>query len=180
LPDENIELDLRELQPGDILTGLSLGETQYNPLKTFLRRDAKNYHANDLGKTYGLFETIHPRIWGYITLVCGEIVAEENAQLVEADVNYRYRSFPAVKIARLAVDRRMRGSDLGSKLVQFSLGIIKVQICPRVGCRFAVVDAKRDSVGFYRKQGFTLLETEANRRRDEPIMFIDLTKIPVG
>jgi len=181
LPDEPIRLELRELRPDDVVTGLSLGEAKFNPLKTFLQRDAKGFHANDLGKTYGWLEPGgRPRVRGYITLVCGEIAVEDEAPFIEDDVNFRYASFPAIKIARLAIDRRLRGYNLGRMLVEFSLGLIKEQICPRVGCRFVVVDAKTDSVEFYRRQGFTFLETEANRKRSEPIMFVDLRKIPTA
>jgi GNAT superfamily N-acetyltransferase len=176
LPEPKI--NLRELEPGDIVTGLSLGEAQFNPLKTFLRRDAKKYHSTDLGKTYAVFQPDDKnRVIAYITLVCGEIVVEENAPAIDDDVDYRYPSFPAVKIARLAVDRRFRDRDLGSLLVQFALGTIKRHICARVGCRFAVVDAKKASVEFYKKQGFTFLATTANEQRDEPVLFIDLAKI---
>jgi hypothetical protein len=58
--------------------------------------------------------------------------------------------------------------------VHLSLGIAKDKISPAVGCRFVTVDAKRDSVGFYAKQGFTLLDTQGNRDRLEPVMFLDL------
>jgi ribosomal protein S18 acetylase RimI-like enzyme len=180
LPGNESSLQLKEIEPGDIVTGFSLGNPAYNPLKTFLRRDAKTYHANDLGKTFGLFETYDPKyLRAYITLVCGEIEVQAGEPRIE-DVEFRYPTYPAVKIARLAVDRRFRRRGLGETLVHFALGIIKTQICPHVGCRFVVVDSKQQAVGFYVSQGFTLLDTETNRARAEPIMFIDLRKIPVA
>ena len=111
-----------------------------------------------------------------MTLVCGEIVAEDGVPTL-GDLDYRYSSYPAVKIARLAIDQKFQGQKLGRKLVQFSLGVVKDSICPRVGCRFVVVDAKKESVGFYQKEGFTLLETRTNSERPEPIMFIDLKRV---
>ena len=176
-----VSFDLKEIEPGDALAGFSLGDAAFNPLKTFLRRDAKKYHIEDLGKTYGLFETAGARcIRAYITLVCGEIEVQEGQPAVEG-VEFRYPTYPAVKIARLAVDHRFRdrGLGLGTTLVRFALGVVKDQICPRVGCRFVVLDAKQQSVAFYLKQGFTLLDTEENRNRGQPIMFMDLRKIPV-
>ena len=47
---------------------------------------------------------------------------------------------------------------------------------PYVGCRFLVVDAKRDSIIFYQKAGFTLLNTASNQRDEHPLMFFDLYK----
>ena len=89
-----------------------------------------------------------------------------------------------MKISRLLVDSRYRRQGdrwadearLGEALVQFALGLAVEQVCPAVGCRFVVVDAKSDAVGFYRKMGFTLLDTQANRARPEPVMFVDLHK----
>jgi predicted N-acetyltransferase YhbS len=83
-----------------------------------------------------------------------------------------------VKIARLAVDTSLRGQGIGAALVDFSLGVIKTQICPWVGCRFVVVDSKKTAVSFYSDEcGFTILDTEENRKLDSPILFMDLYKI---
>ena len=43
----------------------------------------------------------------YVTLICGEITAEKEIADLD-EVKFRYRHFPAVKIARLAVDLRYR------------------------------------------------------------------------
>ena len=115
-----------------------------------------------------------------MTLVCGEISAvPEGSVLADPSVRYPYSHFPAVKIARLAVDRRLQGLGLrlGSRLVDLALGISKDVISPAVGCRVLVVDAKSQSVGFYERCGFRLLDTAANRGRDDRIMFVDLMKL---
>ena len=118
------------------------------------------------------------KILGYVTLVCGEIAAEDDAAMVDAgSAGYRYKHYPAVKIARLAVDRGIRGSGLGRNLVEFALGMAKHDISTIIGCRFVVVDAKQESVEFYKKVGFRLLDTPANHDRSEPIMFIDLLRV---
>jgi GNAT superfamily N-acetyltransferase len=109
-------------------------------------------------------------------LVCGQIEIQ-NPDLGE-NVDYRYDHCPAVKIARLAVDHRLRKKGIGAALVDFSLGVIKTQICPGVGCRFVVVDSKKTAVKFYADDcGFTLLDTEENRGLESPILFLDLYKI---
>lgn len=171
-------LEIRQIEPGDRLTGLSLGDQKYTPLKTFLQKHAKAYHSKSLAKTYAAFDlTAGSKVAGYVTLVCGEIVLEgENSLLDEPDVDYRYKSYPALKIARLAVDTRYRNRDVGSTLVDLALGTAKEIICPAAGCRFMAVDSKKDAVAFYLKQGFTLLDTPENREREEPVLFIDLHK----
>jgi len=170
------DLTIRQIEASDRLTGLSIGEEKYLPLKMFLQRHAKTYHKQDLGRTYGVFSD--KKIIAYITLVCGEIVLEGNDQLLdEPDLHYKYKSYPAIKIARLAVDARRRGEDVGSVLVQVALGTAKEIICPSVGCRFVAVDSKRDALEFYLKQGFTILDTPENKKRNEPVLFVDLHKV---
>lgn len=175
MPD--VDLELRAIEPGDRVTGLSLGHADFQPLKSFLQRDAKAYHAQNLARTYAFFKP-DGGIVAYITLICAEVTTERPEDLAPPDVTYTYKSYPAVKIARLAVDRRFRGNDLGRKLVSFALGMIKEVICPFVGCRFAVVDSKKQSIEFYERCGFTLIDTASNRDRPEPIMFLDLHKVP--
>lgn len=180
MPD--FEVELREIQAGDKFTSLKLGDAEYVPLKTFLQKFAKKFHVNDLAKSYALFthDGQGTKVIGYITLLCGEVVTDGEGELLEDNLSYSYATYPAVKIARLAVDvRYQRKHQFGTHLVEFALGIVKRTICPVVGCRFVVVDAKMKSVPFYEKRGFTFLDTEANRARGEPIMFIDLTKIDV-
>lgn len=174
----NIDIEIRQIKPGDKLTGLSLGDAAFNPLKIFLRRHAQRYEEESLARTYAAFNGQGGKAIAYITLVCGEIVAaeDENPLINEPQLDYRYKHFPAVKIARLAVDQRYRGYDLGRTLVNLALGQAKNVICPAVGCRFAVVDSKSQSVKFYEKCGFTMLDTEENRKRESPVMWIDLKK----
>ena len=111
-----------------------------------------------------------------MTLVGGEIVADPDEVNLTKDPAYRYRHFPAVKIARLAVDKNVRNNGLGKVLIDLALGIAKDRISSAVGCRFLVVDSKQDAVEFYQKRGFTLLGTQNNLTRSDPILFIDLNK----
>ncbi|MCX7360674.1 MAG: hypothetical protein NTV97_02105 [Alphaproteobacteria bacterium] len=79
-------------------------------------------------------------------------------------------------MARLAVDRRHRTAGIGYQLVLLAIGVAKAEISPRAGCRFVAIDSKRQSVEFYRRQGFTFLDTADNHARETPIMFLDLNK----
>ena len=175
MPDESLDLELRLLEPGDSFAGFSLGDAAFNPLKTFLKRDAKKFAEQLLAQTYVF--TDGQRIVAFITLVCGEIAAENEVEIADLDgAEFRYDHYPAIKIARLAVSTRYRKNSLGQSLVDFSLGRTK-EVADIAGCRFVVVDAKRPSVGFYEKCGFRELDTDENRARSEPIMFIDLKKV---
>jgi GNAT superfamily N-acetyltransferase len=178
----DLDVEIRQIEPGDRLIGLSLGDAQFTALKTFLQRYARIFHQQNLARTYAAFAVgERPKVVGYVTLDCGEIVSEDGRDLLDGlGIGYRYSQYPAIKIARLAVDERWRGRNLGSQLVQLALGTAKDVVCPAVGCRFVVVDAKRASIGFYEKCGFTSLDTPANLVRNEPVMFVDLYKIPAA
>jgi GNAT superfamily N-acetyltransferase len=177
---DTIEIEIRAIGPGDKLTGLSLGDPRLTVLKTFLQRHAKTYEDQSLSRTYAAFNIAESdRIAGYVTIVCGEVVlADDDGPLVQDEgLKYLYNQYPAVKIARLAVDQRVQGRGLGEALVRLCLGITQEHVVPNVGCRFIMVDSKRDAVAFYERMGFTMLDTHANREREEPLMFIDLSKL---
>ncbi|NOS88926.1 MAG: GNAT family N-acetyltransferase [Methylococcaceae bacterium] len=90
--------------------------------------------------------------------------------------NY-YEFLPAVKIARLAVDNRYRGSGIGSTLVDYAIALILDKIAENVGCRFVVTDAKSQAVSFYEKQGFVLLDSKGNQSTEHHLMFLDLVDL---
>jgi GNAT superfamily N-acetyltransferase len=147
------------------------------PLKIFLQRHALEYERQGLARTYAAFQVEPRRVLGYITLVCGEVVTNDGDACLIAGVDYRYKHYPAVKIARLAVDQSVQRVGLGKHLVDLALGIAKREVSPLVGRRFVTVDSKRDSVKFYERCGFTMLDTPANEARREPVMYVNLSKV---
>lgn len=179
MPDAEPEIIIKQIEPGDKLTGLSLGNPAFTPLKTFLQRHAHKYEVQSLARTYAAFTPDPKRVVAYITLVCGEIVTDKSDQdiLLDPELDFNYRHYPAVKIARLAVGQAYRRGGLGRTLVNLALGQAKRIICPTVGCRFVVVDSKQESLIFYERCGFTMLDTDENRRRAAPVMWIDLNRV---
>lgn len=164
------------LEPGDKVTGFSVGAPEAVPLKSYFQKDAKRFQAQSIARTYVARLDKEPKIVAYMTLVCGEIEAEDGAGLAADAAPFTYESYPAIKVARLLVDSRYRERDIGRSLIDIAVGVAQDVICPAVGCRFVVVDAKQDSVSFYEKCGFSFLETAVNRARPQPVMFIDLHK----
>lgn len=156
---------------------MSFGDAAFTPLKTFLQKHALNYERLNLARTYAAFAGVRQKVVGYVTLVCGEVATDEGDSCLVDGLDYRYPRYPAVKIARLAVDQSVQGRGLGRHLVELALGVTKREVCPLVGCRFVMVDSKKNAVKFYERCGFTILETRTNRSRPEPVMFVDLSKI---
>jgi GNAT superfamily N-acetyltransferase len=172
-----IELEVRRIEVGDRLTGLSLGDAAFTPLKIFLQKRALEFERQSLARTYAAFQVEPRKVLGYITRVCGEVVTDAADACLIAGVDYRYKHYPAVKIARLAVDQSVQGAGLGKYLVDLALGIAKREVSPSVGCRFVMVDSKKNSVKFYERCGFTMLDTAPNKARPEPVMYVDLSKV---
>ncbi len=168
--------ELRALAEDDGCSSLSLGLSSLVPLKTFLRKEAKRLHRDSLARTFVLVESGQARVWAYITLVCTHVAVQRFGSETPVD-DFRYADFPAVKLARLAVDSAQQGQGVGAQLVDFALGLTVKHIAPYAGCRFLVVDAKPDSVGFYRRKGFTTIGL-ANVTADTfTPMFIDLQRL---
>ena len=140
----------RQIQGDDDTTKLSLGNAVHTPLKLFLKKSAFDFHQYEIAKTYVLVNQglSSPRICGYITLMNSEIVLNEGQRPQETSATSRYEAFPAVKIARLAVDKMLQGNGFGSMFLDWCMNHVKLTIMPYVGCRFLVVDAKRDSISF--------------------------------
>ncbi len=172
------QLELRAIKSTDNLKKLSLGSSTYTPLKTFLKKAALDFHQNDIAKTYVLAEvdTNPGKVWGYVTLMNSEVILNEDQKPKNISAIEKYEVFPAVKIARLAIDKSLQGAGFGRGMIDWSVSVTKEKVMPYVGCRFLVVDAKKDSVSFYEKLGFELLDTERNKADDSPLMFFDVYK----
>jgi len=155
-----------------------LGEAEFAPLKTFLTKHAKSYHQEDIAKTFVIVEQEiqNPPVLGYITLICSEIECAGNAA-IEAN---KYNRSPAVKIARLTVHQCFQKLHYGRALIQWAIANVMENIMPNTGCRFLVVDSKKSSVQYYEQRGFTLLDTDSNRKSKHPVLFIDLPKTNHG
>ena len=119
---------------------------------------------------------------GYITLLADKLQVEEPILLEEG---VKYRTFPAVKIGLLAVDRRTKGA--GRCLVEWAIQYVVTEIVPVVGVRFVTVDAlydqdnepAYDASGFYRKLGFDFADLNESLPPKTPYrtMYYDLKPI---
>ena len=117
-------------------------------------------------------------VLGAISLVCSEIYDEDSYVRDAVDlegVGFSRRSFPAVKIARLAVSEKHQGKGIGTQLVDFSLGCSR-RVAEIVGCCLVVLDANEEAIGFYaRKYNFELASVSPKRDGTSP-MFLDLNR----
>lgn len=156
------------------------GENQ--PLTAFLKHQANDLHSANVGKTYAALQPApdgsgRDRVIAFITLTCSEIDIRGGYEIGDCAHANRYESMPALKVARLATDARFKGRGIGQQLLELAISLAADHISTTVGCRFLVTDAKQGAVSFYQRQGFTLLETEVNKARSAPVMFLDLNTL---
>jgi GNAT superfamily N-acetyltransferase len=83
----------------------------------------------------------------------------------------QFRSYPAVKIGRLAVTESYKGKEIGSKILDYLKGWLMDN--NRTGCKFITVDAYDKSLKFYEKNEFKYL-TNDDLGKDTRVMYFDL------
>ena len=170
-------LIVRPILQSDPVSAFKLTGGENQPLKGYLRKGAIQDHFSGIAKTFVLTESPEPGpIYAYTTLVCSEIASNEHTNGQTQRPDFRYDHYPAVKLARLAVSSLHQGAGIGKAMLEWSIGLVASSVTPNIGCRFLVLDAKSQSVSFYEKCGFTLLDTPENRSREHPVMFLDLLK----
>jgi predicted GNAT family N-acyltransferase len=174
-----LEFQLRPIDADDKCRSLSLGDDAFTPLKTFLAREAKKLHRENLAKTFVMVEEAENgcRVHAYITLLCTHVSVQSFSEPLAVDGGFRYTDYPAVKLARLAVSKDLQGNNIGGTLVDFAIGLAVEHVMPHAGCRFLVLDAKEKSVGFYEKKGFTKMGTVVDGDAKHTAMFIDLHRL---
>ena len=169
--------ELRELSPDDGCNALSLGDPAFAPLKTFLRKEAKRLHQEHLARTFVLVRRGETKVLAYITTLCTHVAVEQFDNHGAVVDGFRYKDYPAIKLARLAVDASLKRQGIGSQLVDFVIGLIAQHVMPHTGCRFLVVDAKPQSISFYTAKGFQPIGAHQAGESDTTTMFIDLRRL---
>jgi len=160
----NLAVEVRSLRKSDDRSYFSCGNIE---LDRFFRLYAgQNQFKLYIGVTY--IAEVERAIAGFITLASGEIssiaIAEKNRNRLP---DY---PLPILRIARLAVDLSYKGIGLGSLLLKSAFQIA-MQQKNTSGCVGVVVDAKKESIDFYQKLGFTVLKTEKGELFSHPASY---------
>lgn len=142
-------------------------------LVNFLVEDALDHQKKQISVTYLWF--LKNSLVGYITLLNDRINLEGGLKEAFREKGILYRALPALKVGRLCVDDHFLRRGLGTMMIDFSIKIAFHIYNKFSGCRFIVLDAKRnknnDSIYFYRKQGFQQLK---ERVKGTTPLYLDL------
>jgi len=144
-------------------------------LVNFLVEDALNNQNHKISVTYLWFLNTGELV-GYVTLLNDRINLEGNLKDFFRMKGIQYHSLPALKIGRLCVDDRFLRRGIGTIMIDFSVKVAVHIFEKYSGCRFIVLDAKRnpvnDPIYFYKKLGFKELK---ERKKGTTPMYFDLT-----
>ena len=86
----------------------------------------------------------------------------------------RYKSYPAVKIGRFAVHQKYQKCGFGCQLIDYIKGMFITN--NRTGCQYITVDAYKQSLKFYEKNGFKYF-TEKDKDDDTRQMYFSLVDL---
>ncbi len=156
-------------------------------LNEFFRDDALLHDQEHLTRTYLVFNEDNPdELLAYFSLANDKIsslLTRTNNQFRRVRNNvhstlHRYREFPAIKLARLAVAEEYQGQGLGTYILYI---VLQEYLYPdaKSGCRFITVDSDMEAVGFYEKLGFEELQLQKHEYTDSTTknMFMDLVDL---
>lgn len=148
-------------------------------LNGFLLDDAKFFQEELMAVTYLIEDESQDVTVAYFSLLADKITFNPEEKSVWNKLNRhipnpkRRKSYPAVKIGRLAVHKDYAGKGIGRFIldsVKYTFTTVK-----RIGCRFITVDALQSATSFYERNGFSFF-TEMDKDDDTRLMFFDLKK----
>lgn len=166
------------LKPTDCVETFDCGDEDLND---FILHESQNYSEALLSVTYVVKRKTDKSVVAYFSLAADKLSLSDFTSNSEFNRfrkrrfvhEKRLRSYPAVKLCRLGVDKQIRGTGLGSMLL--SLATYLCTHGNRFGCRFVTVDAYQGAGSFYKKNGFLEL-TNKDADSYTRMMYMDLAQ----
>ena len=131
-------------------------DCEIDVLNEFLSKYAQKNDKLRIGKTFIALNQ-QDKIVGYFTLATAQVAYQE----IPDDYRGKLPKYPipALRIARLAVDKELEGKGVGKWLL--AQAFIKIiQVADVTGIYFIIVDAKETSKSFYEHYGFIKFKDE--------------------
>ncbi len=167
------------LSDEDKLEGFDCGNDEINE---FLNNDSKNFQHEKIANTY-LFKK------GDFTVaffsICNDCLNDLGYQnniwnrlhrKIKLPNEKRIRQYPAVKIARLGIDKNFQGKGLSHQLLDFIKGWTFIEHKP--ACRLLILDAynKEKQLSMYEKNDFVFL-LDSDKEKMHRFMYFDLMRL---
>ncbi len=152
-------VEIRALLPSDDRSAFDAEDEALNLY--FHRYAGQNQFRHHIGVTYVAID--NENIFGFATVSPASLDAED----LPSGKKMPPYPVPVLRIARLAVDRRVRGQGLGKALLRFCLELAE-QMQKELGCVGIVVDAKANAIPLYELFGFVSIQTWEGETRQVP------------
>ncbi len=172
IPLEDLKIELISETHKNLLGSF---KTDSLELKKFLLEDALSNQEVGISYTYLWSCRKNNELVAYITLLADAIRVHGTylgKSFLEKGVEYK--TLPALKVGRLCVHKDYTGRGIGTLMTKFAMEkIVAMNEQVAVGCRFLIVDAKKDAVHFYKKMDFQVLKA---REKGTLPMYRDMLK----
>lgn len=136
--------------------------------------EVSSYEKEGLGRTHLVYH--QGSLVAYFTVSFGDIRIEylKTFKSFSKFAEMKIESVPALKIGRLAVHKRFQNHGIGRFLVRYIAGMA-LEMGGQSGVRLLMLQAKPESILFYKQCGFQLTsEVRRERMRVNRTMFVDL------
>lgn len=140
-------VSVKEISPKSVLKKF---DCEVEALNEFLSRYAVKNDELGIGKTFVALNE-NNQIAGYFTLATAQVAYQE----IPDDFKEKLPKYPipALRIARLAVNKDLKGKGIGKWLLAQAF-IKAIHVADVTGLYFIIVDAKETSKSFYEHYGF--------------------------
>ena len=152
----------------------------------YIINKAKDYQDSNISTTFLLFDNEENKVIAYISLICDMVSSTKSEKEKSNLMNVPFNSFPAVKIAQLAVSEeewvKEKYNHVGSYLIQFASVQAHIINLNYSACRFLTVDADIENTPdvdkFYEKNNFLRLSSSRYSFRTKQVaMYRDIYDI---
>lgn len=170
---------VRRLNIGDTVVAFDCGDGDLND---FLLNEASLYRNALLSVTYVVEGKETKEVLAYFSLSNDKVSISDFES--KSDFNRfrkhkfvnekRLRSYPAIKIGRLAISKNAQRQSIGTYLLEFIEDYFIVD--NKSGCRFVTVDAYMDAISFYVKNNYQFLNND-DEDKCTRVMYFDLASL---
>ncbi|MDE5586156.1 MAG: GNAT family N-acetyltransferase [Muribaculaceae bacterium] len=170
---------IRRLSKDEYISDFNCGDEDLND---FILNESQLYTKARLAVSYVIQKVDNKQVVGFFSLANDRVSISDFESKTEFNkfrkkrfVNEkRIKSYPAVKICRLAIDESAKGMSLGTFILDFIKTYFVVD--NKTGCRFITVDAYSNAIPFYLKNKFLPLSQDSDSDHTK-LLFFDLDEI---
>lgn len=163
------KIDIRKLTIDDDTASFDCKEQELNE---YIRDEAKKQQRDGAAVVY--LAWYDAQLVGFVSLNMSSIRFQNIAsQHLPSRTPYPY--FPALMIGRVATEKMCQNQGVG-RLLCLRAVAMAVRLRREIGCQFVILNAKKNSIDFYKRCGFELGTNQPKRRRT-PFMYFKLLNI---